>query len=115
VSFACIGSGSIKVPWRTLLQTDFAVAEKDRLYRCLDRLLQHKADLFQRLRECWQDLFQAQFDVLLYDLTSTYIEGEGAEIPKAKYGYSRDLGSDLRAWHRSWTDCDRLRGNNAAI
>jgi len=41
--------------------------------------------LFQHLRERWQDLFQAQFDILLYDLTSTYIEGEGAEIPKAKY------------------------------
>lgn len=54
-----------------LMQTDFAVAEKDRLYRCLDRLLEHKAALFQHLRERWQDLFQAQFDVLLYDLTST--------------------------------------------
>ena len=79
-----------------LLQTDFAVAEKDRLYRCLDRLLEHKAALFQHLRERWQDLFQAQFDVLLYDLTSTYIEGEGAEIPKAKYGYSRDQRFDCK-------------------
>jgi transposase len=79
-----------------LLQTDFAVAEKDRLYRCLDRLLEHKAALFQHLRECWQDLFQAQFDVLLYDLTSTYIEGEGEEIPKAKYGYSRDQRFDCK-------------------
>lgn len=75
VSFACTASGSIKVP-----------AEKDRLYRCLDRLLEHKAALFQRLRGRWQDLFQAQFDVLLYDLTSTYIEGQGEEIPKAQYG-----------------------------
>jgi transposase len=79
-----------------LLQTDFAVAEKDRLYRCLDRLLEHKAALFQHLRECWQDLFQAQFDVLLYDLTSTYIEGQGEEIPKAKYGYSRDQRFDCK-------------------
>ena len=79
-----------------LLQTDFAVAEKDRLYRCLDRLLEHKAALFQHLRECWQDLFQAQFDVLLYDLTSTYIEGDGEEIPKAKYGYSRDQRFDCK-------------------
>jgi transposase len=79
-----------------LLQTDFAVAEKDRLYRCLDRLLEHKAALFQHLRECWQDLFQAQFEVLLYDLTSTYIEGEGEEIPKAKYGYSRDQRFDCK-------------------
>ncbi|HEX8882747.1 MAG TPA: IS1634 family transposase [Candidatus Acidoferrum sp.] len=79
-----------------LLQTDFAVAEKDRLYRCLDRLLEHKAALFQHLRECWQDLFQAHFDVLLYDLTSTYIEGEGEEIPKARYGYSRDQRFDCK-------------------
>ena len=79
-----------------LMQTDFAVAEKDRLYRCLDRLLEHKAALFQHLRERWQDLFRAQFDVLLYDLTSTYIEGQGEEIPKAKYGYSRDQRFDCK-------------------
>lgn len=79
-----------------LLKADFAVAEKDRLYRCLDRLLEHKAALFQHLRECWQDLFQAQFDVLLYDLTSTYIEGDGEEIPKARYGYSRDQRFDCK-------------------
>jgi hypothetical protein len=42
-----------------------------------------KAALFDHLRQCWQELFQARFDVLLYDLTSTYIEGEGEEIPKA--------------------------------
>jgi transposase len=79
-----------------LLEADFAVAEKDRLYRCLDRIVEHKPALFQHLRERWQDLFQAQFDVLLYDLTSTYIEGEGDEIPKAKYGYSRDQRFDCK-------------------
>jgi transposase len=79
-----------------LLEADFAVAEKDRLYRCLDRILEHKSALFEHLRERWQDLFQAQFDVLLYDLTSTYIEGEGEEIPKAKYGYSRDQRFDAK-------------------
>lgn len=79
-----------------LLDTDFAVAEKDRLYRCLDRLLEHKHALFAHLRQRWQDLFAAQFDVLLYDLTSTYIEGEGQEIPKAKYGYSRDQRFDCK-------------------
>jgi hypothetical protein len=79
-----------------LLETDFAVAEKDRLYRCLDRLLEHKPALFVHLRQRWQDLFQAQFDVLLYDLTSTYIEGEGEAIPKAKYGYSRDQRFDCK-------------------
>jgi transposase len=77
-----------------LLETDFAVAEKDRLYRCLDRLLAHKQELFVYLRQRWQDLFRAQFDVLLYDLTSTYIEGQGEEIPKARYGYSRDQRFD---------------------
>src|SRR5216683_2667018 len=55
-----------------LLGTDFAVAEKDRLYRCLDRVLEHKQELFLWLRQKWADLFQADFEVLLYDLTSTY-------------------------------------------
>jgi len=73
-----------------LLGTDFAVAEKDRLYRCLDRLLEHKRELFLWLREKWADLFQADFEVLLYDLTSTYFEGEMKENPKAQRGYSRD-------------------------
>jgi hypothetical protein len=79
-----------------LLGTSFAVAEKDRLYRCLDRILKHNAALFDHLRQRWQDLFQARFDVLLYDLTSTYIEGEGKAIPKAKHGYSRDHRLDCR-------------------
>jgi transposase len=77
-----------------LLGTDFAVAEKDRLYRCLDRLLEHKQDLFQHLRQRWQDMFQTQFDVLFYDLTSTYFEGEAEGIEKAKRGYSRDHRPD---------------------
>jgi transposase len=77
-----------------LLSTDFAVAEKDRLYRCLDRLLEHKAALFQHLRQRWQDLFATHFDVLFYDLTSTYFEGEAEEIEKAKRGYSRDHRPD---------------------
>ena len=79
-----------------LLEVDFAVAEKDRLYRCLDRLLAHKQELFVFLRQRWQDLFQPDFEVLLYDLTSTYIEGEGEGIPKAQYGYSRDKRFDCR-------------------
>lgn len=73
-----------------LLGVDFAVASKDRLYRCLDRLLEHKQDLFLFLRQRWQELFQARFDVLPYDLTSTYLEGEAEQIPSAKRGYSRD-------------------------
>jgi transposase len=79
-----------------LLEDDFAVAEKDRLYRCLDRILEHKQALFAHLRQRWQDLFAVQFEVLLYDLTSTYIEGEGREIPKARYGYSRDQRFDCK-------------------
>lgn len=77
-----------------LLGSDFAVAEKDRLYRCLDRLLEHKQELFQHLRQRWQDLFAAPFDVLFYDLTSTYFEGEAEQIPRAKRGYSRDHRPD---------------------
>jgi hypothetical protein len=73
-----------------LLGEDFRVAERDRLYRCLDRLLEHKQDLFVYLRQKWADLFQADFEVLLYDLTSTYFEGEMEQNPKAKRGYSRD-------------------------
>jgi hypothetical protein len=73
-----------------LLDTDFAIADKDRLYRCLDRILEHKQEVFTYLRKKWADLFQADFDVLLYDLTSTYFEGEMEQNPKAKRGYSRD-------------------------
>jgi transposase len=77
-----------------LLETDFAVADKDRLYRCLDRVLEHKQDLFIWLKQKWAELFHADFEVLLYDLTSTYFEGEMQENPKAKRGYSRDSRSD---------------------
>ena len=73
-----------------LLETDFAVAEKDRLYRCLDRVLAHKPELFVWLKQKWADLFSADFEVLLYDLTSTYFEGEMERNPKARRGYSRD-------------------------
>jgi hypothetical protein len=73
-----------------LLQSDFVVAEKDRLYRCLDRILEHKQELFVWLKQKWADLFHADFEVLLYDLTSTYFEGEMEQNPKAKRGYSRD-------------------------
>jgi hypothetical protein len=62
-----------------LLGVDFAVAEKDRLYRCLDRILKHKPDLFVHLQQRWKHLFEVSFDVLLYDLTSTYVEGEAEQ------------------------------------
>ena len=79
-----------------LLGADFAVAAKDRLYRCLDRLLEHRQELFTHLRQRWQDLFDARFDLLLYDLTSTYVEGEAEQIPKARRGYSRDKRFDCK-------------------
>jgi transposase len=79
-----------------LLGVDFVVAEKDRLYRCLDRLLEHRQELFQHLQQRWKTLFDAQFDVLLYDLTSTYVEGEAELNPKAKRGYSRDGRPDCK-------------------
>jgi transposase len=79
-----------------LLGRDFAVAEKDRLYRCLDRVLEHKSDLFVHLQQRWKDLFHAEFDLLLYDLTSTYVEGEAEGNPKARYGYSRDGRPDCK-------------------
>jgi transposase len=77
-----------------LLEEHFAVAEKDRLYRCLDRILEHKPELFVWLRQKWAELFDADFEVLLYDLTSTYFEGEMEENRKAKRGYSRDSRPD---------------------
>jgi len=77
-----------------LLEENFAVAAKDRLYRCLDRILEHKQELFVWLKQKWAELFGADFEVLLYDLTSTYCEGEMEENPKAKRGYSRDSRPD---------------------
>lgn len=77
-----------------LLEADFAVAEKDRLYRCLDRIVEHKQELFVWLKQKWAELFQADFEVLLYDLTSTYFEGNMEECEKAKRGYSRDSRPD---------------------
>ena len=79
-----------------LLGVDFAVAAKDRLYRCLDYIVPHKDDLCRHLTQRWKTLFDASFDVLLYDLTSTYFEGLCGEIPKAKHGYSRDGRPDCR-------------------
>jgi transposase len=77
-----------------LLEEDFSVAGKDRLYRCLDRILEHKAELFVWLRQKWAELFAADFEVLLYDLTSTYFEGEMEGNEKARRGYSRDHRPD---------------------
>lgn len=79
-----------------LLGEDFGIAEKDTLYRCLDKLLPHKPALFTHLQARWATLFDAQYDVLLYDLTSTYFESD-PPFPgedKRKFGHSRDKRSD---------------------
>jgi len=79
-----------------LLGADFALVEKNALYRCLDKVLAHKAALFSHLRQRWQDLFGAGFEVLLYDLTSTYFESAPPddENDKRRHGYSRDKRRD---------------------
>lgn len=79
-----------------LLGGDFALAAKDTLYRCHDRLLEHKTALFTHLSNHWRDLFNANYEVLLYDLTSTYFESNPPfpEDDKRKFGYSRDKRSD---------------------
>ena len=79
-----------------MLGEDFRLAADDTLYRCLDLLLEHKPALFSHLTQRWQDLFGAKFEVLLYDLTSTYFESAPPfpEGDKRRYGYSRDKRSD---------------------
>jgi hypothetical protein len=80
-----------------LLGSDFRLAEPHKLYACHDFLLAHKADLFSHLVARWRDLFNADFDVLLYDLTSTYFEINAADVPegdKRRHGYSRDKRPD---------------------
>lgn len=79
-----------------LLGVDERLAQDDTLYRGLDGLLEHKEALFGHLRARWQDLFGAKFDVLFYDLTSTYFEcavPEPESDPR-RFGYSRDKRSD---------------------
>jgi transposase len=79
-----------------LLDEDFSLAQKDNLYRCLDKVLEHRPALFQHLRRRWEDLFGVKFDVLLYDLTSTYFESSPPfpEGDKRRYDYSRDKRPD---------------------
>jgi transposase len=79
-----------------LLGGDAGLAESHKLYRCHDRLLAHKQALFDHLVGRWRDLFNASFDVLLYDLTSTYFESDPPfpEGDKRRHGYSRDHRPD---------------------
>jgi transposase len=79
-----------------LLDEDFPLIEKNALYRCLDKVLKQKERLFGHLRQRWQDLFGARFEVVLYDLTSTYFESDPPfeETEKPRFGYSRDKRPD---------------------
>jgi hypothetical protein len=77
-----------------LLGEDFAIAHSHTLYRCLDHLVAHKQALFSYLQERWRSLFGARFDILLYDLTSTYFECDPPEHGKRTFGHSRDKRSD---------------------
>ena len=79
-----------------LLGADVSLADPHKLYSCHDLLLAHKAALFSHLTQRWRDLFNASFDVLLYDLTSTYFESDppADEKDKRKFGYSRDKRPD---------------------
>jgi transposase len=79
-----------------LLGAGYELAEIHKLYRCLDHLLPHKRALFAHLTARWRDLFNASYEILLYDLTSTYFESDPPEDPhdKRRFGYSRDQRSD---------------------
>ena len=79
---------------RDLLATPMSVVPADTLYRCLDKLVAHKRAFFSFLRARWETLFEARFDVLLYDLTSTYFESDPTFSDKRRFGYSRDKRSD---------------------
>src|SRR6201985_3040174 len=79
-----------------LLGDDAGLAEIHKLYRCHDRLLAHKKTVFDHLTARWRDLFNISYDVLLYDLTSTYFEADPPfpEGDKRRFGYSRDHRPD---------------------
>ena len=77
-----------------LLEIEEGKINDSRLYRCLDRILPHKRKLEQHLKQRYGELFGAEFDVLLYDLTSTYVEGAAEKNPMMGRGYSRDHRPD---------------------
>jgi hypothetical protein len=77
-----------------LLEIEYGKINDTRLYHCLDRILPHKTKLEQQLKQRYGELFGAEFDVLLYDLTSTYVEGAAEKNPMMKRGYSRDHRPD---------------------
>ncbi len=79
-----------------LVGGDCALVQIHKLYRCHDHLLDHKESLLKYLQQRWKDLFNANFEILLYDLTSTYFESDPQQDPndKRQFGYSRDKRSD---------------------
>jgi transposase len=77
-----------------LLEANSSLVQKDKLYRCLDKIVEHKKDFFTYLSGRWQSLFNIKFDVLLYDLTSTYFECNPPGEGKRQFGYSRDKRPD---------------------
>jgi transposase len=77
-----------------LLAIEAGKINHTRLYRCLDRILPHKTKLERHLKQRYGELFEAEFDVLLYDLTSTYVEGAAEKNPMMRRGYSRDHRPD---------------------
>jgi transposase len=81
---------------RDLLGADDGLADIHKLYACHDRLVEHKTAVFDHLVQRWRDLFNVEFDVLLYDLTSTYFEANPpfADDDKRRFGYSRDKRPD---------------------
>lgn len=68
----------------------------NRLYRALDKLVVHKDEIQKHLKERLGELFDINYDILLYDVTSTYFEGEVAKNPQAQQGYSRDSRPDCK-------------------
>ena len=109
----CSGSGhqSALCPWERVIDRRALVSRHGsgrsvedrggklndtRLYRCLDRLLPHKKALEQHLKQRYGELFGAEFDVLLYDLTSSYVEGAAERNPMMQRGYSRDHRPDCK-------------------
>jgi transposase len=79
-----------------LLRIEEGKLNDTRLYRCLDRLVLHKKALEQHLKQRYGELFGAEFDVLLYDLTSSYVEGGAERNPMMQRGYSRDHRPDCK-------------------
>ena len=79
-----------------LLGTDFDTLEEDPLYKVLDKLYPHRAAIEAALAERERSLFNLDVTIYLYDLTSTYFEGQCARNPKAKRGYSRDHRPDCK-------------------